>query len=496
MKNITFYIVASIFYLFTIFPSSAQLMHGTPRDFENDPRIIGGKLALIEHWPGQVVIRSIGEGIATYGCGGTLISDRAVLTAAHCVTNLSEANNKRFYAGGDEVEVVIGIQNLNNVPDENIRKISRIVIHKQYKKVHTGNDIAIMFLNKPWQQGFMTLSETGKSDPTLHWDTPVLVAGYGLQKDNSDPISFTDKKNKTFYAGSDKLLEAVIPLTPPAICQESYKKSVKISPDQICAGPTKGGRDACKGDSGGPLVAFDRRGYPYQIGIVSWGKGCAQAEAYGLYTRISHHSEWIKKHVPDAQFLKLENVPQITANRNILIERLFAQLNQELGGINNKTKISVDPGEKLKLGDIAKFKINSPVTGQLILIDINAKGEITQIYPNPFSKNNKIEANKELTLPDKGTFEIEAQLPAGVSKVIALVTPADFNMEALNKSKGVDHTKGLSVRAALPYFQNLLNLIRITRGTDIVDQERGLVVKQAKQKQNWALGFYDYEITE
>jgi secreted trypsin-like serine protease len=69
-----------------------------------------------------------------------------------------------------------------------------------------------------------------------------------------------------------------------------------IGPGQICAGLEEGTRDSCQGDSGGPLIASDKTGCPWQVGVVSWGYGCAEKNAYGVYTRVSHHAGWIQKH--------------------------------------------------------------------------------------------------------------------------------------------------------------------------------------------------------
>ena len=75
-------------------------------------------------------------------------------------------------------------------------------------------------------------------------------------------------------------------------CKLRYP-SAKVDVEQLCAGLEEGGRNSCQGDSGGPLVAFDRLGCPYQIGIVSWGAGCAGKKDYGVYTRVSSHAEWL-----------------------------------------------------------------------------------------------------------------------------------------------------------------------------------------------------------
>ena len=83
--------------------------------------------------------------------------------------------------------------------------------------------------------------------------------------------------------------------------------------DMICAGLMAGGKDACQGDSGGPLVAAD----PGQnkaltlIGIVSWGYGCAKPDALGIYSEVSHFTEWLSQMMPD-----LNTCPAFTGGWN------------------------------------------------------------------------------------------------------------------------------------------------------------------------------------
>src|SRR5262249_5430779 len=127
----------------------------------------------------------------------------------------------------------------------------------------------------------------------------VRVAGFG--KTDFDPLKsqgdrFVRKDGQgELFAGSSRLLETAIETVGTAQCKRRYPHAT-IGSGQICAGLELGGKDSCQGDSGGPLVARDEGGCPRQIGIVSWGDGCAEKEAFGVYTRVSHYADWLQKH--------------------------------------------------------------------------------------------------------------------------------------------------------------------------------------------------------
>jgi trypsin len=91
------------------------------------------------------------------------------------------------------------------------------------------------------------------------------------------------------------LQRAQVPLVATAACRQRYADySLTLAPTMICAGYEVGGIDACTGDSGGPLLFWNNRQQRWlQIGIISWGSGCAEAGIYGVYTQVSSFTEWI-----------------------------------------------------------------------------------------------------------------------------------------------------------------------------------------------------------
>jgi len=97
-----------------------------------------------------------------------------------------------------------------------------------------------------------------------------------------------------------RLREASVPLVPHATCA-AYYGSGAILPGMLCAGLAAGGRDACQGDSGGPLFVSDAAGRHVQVGVVSWGSGCALPNAYGVYARVAAYLPWIAAHVPSVE---------------------------------------------------------------------------------------------------------------------------------------------------------------------------------------------------
>ena len=90
----------------------------------------------------------------------------------------------------------------------------------------------------------------------------------------------------------DRLRAVDLPIVNTTNCASVYPGAT-IAEGQVCAGYEQGTMDSCQGDSGGPLVVPGGPTGWTQIGIVSWGRGCAQENAYGVYTRVSEYVDWI-----------------------------------------------------------------------------------------------------------------------------------------------------------------------------------------------------------
>jgi secreted trypsin-like serine protease len=472
-------------HLFAMAPQvHAQTCKG-PRDFTLRDKIVGGKLAGSEDWPGLAVLRARSSGgISTYFCGGSLIAPDAVLTAAHCFKNLSKGTDGTFRIGANIAEIVIPGQDLKKVTAADVYAIAGIALHENYTSTQKGDDIALVRLKRSAPGPVSRLAMAAAADPDTAWTTPLMVAGFGIQEDEGSLSDYKSDGGEIFASGSDRLLEVAVPLTDQQLCKQVYAGSV-IGPQQICAGFIKGGKDSCQGDSGGPLVTFDAKGCPYQVGLVSFGRGCALSNQFGVYTRVSAYAGWIRRQVPGIDGVEANAVAAPVASAIHLAEAVSRQFNDILGAVKGRASIAVASGPVVKLGQDAVFIVNTSVGGHLIVADINASGEVAQIFPNQYTPSKQLQAGQQLSIPDSSAYRFPAQEPVGRGKLIALIVPPSFDINALEQVK---RDKGFGVAAALPYLQNLIQLIRNATGQD------GGLAQEKADLSGWAMGELDYEI--
>lgn len=229
-------------------------------------------------------------------CGATVIADTWALTAAHCLFN-----QRGGVITTSEFTVAINAANLDD-PDARELLVTNFYIHPEYN--HSANnphsDLALLELATPSGIDPITLSTKASSELTGLLGTAI---GWGAT-DVSDPES------PLFPSWSHKV---DVPIVSLDVCNGPNSYENAIYENQLCAGYAAGGRDSCVGDSGGPLVV-NYQGQLQQVGVVSFGFGCAQPNYYGIYTDVPYFIGWINQYVyvGEPEFEPELIVPRVT----------------------------------------------------------------------------------------------------------------------------------------------------------------------------------------
>ncbi|XP_023690752.1 coagulation factor VII-like [Paramormyrops kingsleyae] len=237
-------------------------------------RIVGGTVCPRGHCPWQVLLMYADKGF----CGGIIYKPDWVLTATHCLEN-KEAKYLKVVVGEHDLEKTEG--------SEQVIQVAEIVKHQHYNAKTSDNDIALLRLRAPIVLSPyavpVCLPRREMAERELWAVTLHTVSGWGRRSEHGPT--------------SQVLRQLQVPRIRTAECVE--KSGVKLTINMFCAGYFEGRQDSCKGDSGGPLVTRYLN-TSFLLGIVSWGKGCAQPGNYGIYTRVSNYLDWIHLHAAPA----------------------------------------------------------------------------------------------------------------------------------------------------------------------------------------------------
>lgn len=246
----------------------------------DSPAIVGGQEALPGAWPWAAALVFASRPTATLFCGGAIIAPTWVLSAAHCTFN---GDNSSLQPS--QVDVVVGRHQLSSNAGQRV-DVVRIIRHPDYQHdVSYDNDVALFELATPVAATPIQIIDTQMSQFESDGRT-VMVIGWGVTSSGGTV--------------SDVLRQVEIPLVDLATCRQSYGIFTdEITDNMLCAGLRAGGKDSCQGDSGGALMTLDDSTATWkQIGVVSWGQGCAAPNFYGVYTRISHYADWVAAQIP------------------------------------------------------------------------------------------------------------------------------------------------------------------------------------------------------
>ncbi|XP_042554079.1 serine protease 27 [Dipodomys spectabilis] len=248
-------------------------------------RMVGGRDALEREWPWQASIQRDGS----HFCGGSLLSRRWVLTAAHCFSNTSDTAPYRVLLGARQL--------LRPGPHAVYARVRRVESNPLYRGMASSADVALVELEAP-----VTFSDhilpVCLPDPSVSFAPGMScwVTGWGSPSEQD-------------HLPSPRTLQKLsVPLIDTPKCNLLYGTDAEpdwqpkaIQDDMLCAGFAEGKKDACKGDSGGPLVCHVDQSW-VQAGVISWGEGCARPNRPGVYIRVTSHHRWIRRIIPELQF--------------------------------------------------------------------------------------------------------------------------------------------------------------------------------------------------
>ncbi|XP_006165391.1 transmembrane protease serine 11B-like protein [Tupaia chinensis] len=227
-------------------------------------RIKGGSNAQEGEWPWQASLKINGR----HYCGASLISDRYLVTAAHCFQKTKNPNNYSV-SFGTKVN-----------PPYMQHYVQQIITHENYIQGQHHDDIAVIQLTE------RVLFKNDVHRVCLPEATQIFPPGEGVVVTGWGAFSYNGEYPVLLQKAPVKIIDT-------NTCNSPEAYNGLILDTMMCAGYMKGNIDACQGDSGGPLVYPNSRSIWYLVGIVSWGVDCGKINKPGVYTRVTSYRNWI-----------------------------------------------------------------------------------------------------------------------------------------------------------------------------------------------------------
>ena len=258
MKGINFVSIGLVLSLIgcPVAADEAKLLGGT--------KIVGGEPTTIAEHPWQAaLIASRSDG--SFLCGGSIVSERWILTAAHC-----------FGADGSFAQANVKVNATKYETEGSWMSSKKVIVNEAYDPKTNEHDIALVEVESTSPGLVIPLAAPSTK---LAVGENLIVTGWGATTEGGN--------------GSSVLLKVAVPYVDRDTCNATDSYNGAIGPGMLCAGNPGGGADSCQGDSGGPIVKGANPQSAILVGVVSFGEGCARALKYGVYTSVAAERQWI-----------------------------------------------------------------------------------------------------------------------------------------------------------------------------------------------------------
>lgn len=231
-------------------------------------------------WMVALFVKESNKATHIYKCGGSLINQRVVLTAAHCVAAIGDYKIRVGEWDSQTTREILKHQDMG---------VNKIIKHSMYDRDRLKNDIALLFLKDDVSRASHVNVICLPSQNFVATSKECIVTGWGKDKFDAQGT----------YQAILKKIE--LPIVPRSKCQDAFRstrlgRTFNLHPSFICAGG-KEGEDSCSGDGGGPLICpiEGTEDKYHQVGIVSWGIGCGTNKIPGAYVDVAKYKTWIDK---------------------------------------------------------------------------------------------------------------------------------------------------------------------------------------------------------
>ena len=333
----------------------------TAADYPITAKIIGGQTASSTAWPWMAALSNKSlTAISGLFCGGSLIAQNWVLTAAHCMFD-----NKNQLETPQNLRVQINSANLNSITGE-VHNVAEIHVHPAFNQTNLNNDLALL-----------KLSENSNV-------TPIEILPANSSQDeagqNSIALGWGNTSTRRIVFPAD-LHQVALPIISNAVCSRAL---TGIIDSMVCAGQVTGGVDTCEGDSGGPLLVFDQESQSYrQAAITSFGESkCAAPGFYGVYTRVDQFNDFISNTICSAEQIPTAPQLKLTVNKTLVQVSWNKVLNGQHFRLNYAPYPTGTPIASMEMHQKTEYAVNLPLNSAYYVAITAYNGNCKSGYSN------------------------------------------------------------------------------------------------------------------